>query len=131
MTDARYAALTGALGLSVNDVAEIGGFSDRFARDIVAGRRPFPQDIRDALDDLNDDGDTLVDEIIADIQEGSAAIWIFRSNNELRQHFPDWPRRGHAKGGFVGPHRIAALAAADQLSSDGIDVDLIFFDPKT
>ena len=42
MTDARYAALTGALGLSPNDLAEIGGFSDRFARDLVAGRRARP-----------------------------------------------------------------------------------------
>lgn len=131
MTNARYAALTGALGLSVNDLAEIGGFSDRFARDLVAGRRPFPQDVKDALSDLDDDSDVLVDEIIADVREGAGAIWVFRSNAELRHHFPDWPGRGHAKGGFVGPHRIAALTAADQLSSEGIDVDLIFFDPNT
>lgn len=130
MTDARYAALTGALGLSVNDLAEIGGFSDRFARDLVAGRRPFPEDVRNALDDLDDDTDTMVDEIIADVQEGAGAVWIFRSNSELRQHFPDWPGRGEAKGGFVGPHRIAALTAADQLGADGVDVDLIFFDPS-
>lgn len=129
MTDARFAALTGALGLTVNDLAEIGGFSDRFARDLVSGRRPFPNDVRKALDDLDDDSDILVDEIIADVQEGAGAIWVFRSNAELRQHFPDWPGRGHAKGGFVGPHRIAALAAADQLNEDGVEVDLLFFDP--
>lgn len=130
MTDARYAALTGALGLTVNDLAEIGGFSDRFARDLVGGRRPFPQDVKDALDALDDDSDVLVDEIIADVQEGAGAIWVFRSNSELRQHFPDWLGRGSASGGFVGPHRIAALTAADQLSSEGVDVDLIFYDPE-
>jgi len=129
MTDARYAALTGALGLSVNDLAEIGGFSDRFARDLVAGRRPFPADVKDALDDLDDDSLVLVDEIIADVQEGAGAVWVFRSNADLRQHFPDWPGRGKAGGGFVGPHRIAALAAAEQLSAEGIDVDLIFYEP--
>lgn len=129
MTDARYAVLTGALGLSVNDLAEIGGFSDRFARDLVAGRRPFPQDVKDALDDLDDDNDVIVDEIVADVQEGAGAIWIFRTNAELRQYFPDWPGRGKAAGGFVGPHRIAALAAADILSDDfGIDADLLFFE---
>lgn len=128
MTDARYAALTGALGLSVNDLAEIGGFTDRFARDLVSGRRPFPADVRQALDDLDDDSDVMVDGIIADVQSGAGAIWIFRSNAELRQHFPDWPGRGCASGGFVGPHRIAALTAADQLISEGIDVDLRFFD---
>ena len=129
LTDARYAALTGALGLSVKDLAEIGGFSDRFARDLVAGRRPFPHYVKDALDDLDDDSDVLVEEVIADVQEGAGAIWVFRSNDELRQHFPDWPGRGEAKGGFAGPHRIAALAAADQLAADGIDVDLMFFNP--
>lgn len=128
MTDARYAALTGALGLTTRDLAEIGGFSDRFARDLVAGRRPFPQDVKIALDDLDDDSDVIVDEIIADVQEGAGAIWIFRSNDELRAHFPDWPGRGHARGGFVGPHRIAALAAADQLAAGGIEVDLMFID---
>lgn len=128
MTNARYAALTGALGLSVNDLAEIGGFSDRFARDLVAGRRPFPTDVMAALDDLDDDSDVIVAEIIADVQEGAGAIWVFRTNAELRQHFPDWPGRGCAKGGFVGPHRIAALAAADQLAAEGIDVDLLFFE---
>lgn len=105
------------------------GFSDRFARDLVSGRRPFPADVRQALDDLDEDSDVLVDEIIADVQEGTGAIWVFRSNAELRRHFPDWPGRGHAGGGFVGPHRIAALAAADQLNGDGIEVDLLFFDP--
>ena len=130
MTDARYVALTGALGLTVNDLAEIGGFSSRFARDLVAGMRPFPRDVKQALDDLGDDADVMVDEIIADVQEGAGAIWIFRSNNDLRRHFPDWPARGHAAGGFVGPHRIAAIEAADQLAADGIDVDLLFYDPS-
>lgn len=128
--NARYATLAASLGLSSRDIAEIGGFSDRFARDLVGGRRPFPQDVKDALDALDDDSDVIIDEIIADIQEGAGAIWVFRSNSELRQHFPDWPGRGSASGGVVGPHRIAALAAADQLSSEGVDVDLIFYDPE-
>lgn len=129
MTDARYAALTGALGLTVRDLAEIGGFTERFARDLVAGRRPFSEDVKAALDDLDDDGDVLVAGIIADVQDGAGAIWIFRSNSELRAHFPSWPGRGSAKGGFVGPYRIAALAAADQLCADGIEVDLLFYEP--
>ena len=128
--NARYATLAASLGLSSRDIAEIGGFSDRFARDLVGGRRPFPQDVKDALDALDDDSDVIIDKIITDIQEGAGAIWVFRSNSELRQHFPDWPGRGSASGGFVGPHRIAALAAADQLSSEGVDVDLIFYDPE-
>lgn len=130
MTDARYAAMTGALGLTVNDLAEIGGFSDRFARDLVSGRKPFPTDVQQALDDLDNDSDVIVDEIIANVQEGAGAIWIFRSNSDLRQHFPEWPGRGHAKGGFIGPHRIAALAAADALADLGIETEILFFDAK-
>lgn len=127
-TDARYAALTGALGLSPRDLAEIGGFSDRFARDLVAGRKSFPQNVKDALDQIDDDCDVITDELVSDVQEGSAAIWIFRSNADLRRAFPDWPGRGEADGGFVGPHRIAALAAADILDAEGIEVELLFFD---
>lgn len=128
MTNARYSALTGALGLSVNDLAEIGGFSDRFARDLVAGRRPFPQDVKSALDALDKDTGALVDEIIADFYEGGNEILVFRSNADLRSHFPDRPCRGHSTGGFVGPHRIASLAAAEKLSAEGVKVDLLFYD---
>jgi len=126
--DARYAALTGVLGLSVRDLAEIGGFSDRFARYLVSGGHPYPEDVRDALDELDRDSDMMVDTIVADVRAGAEAIWIFRTNEDLRAHFPDWPGRGHAPGGFVGPHRIAALTAADQLAAEGIHANLIFFD---
>lgn len=130
MIDARPAALTGALGLSVNDLAEIGGFSGRFARDLVRGKRPFPADVCAALKALDDDVGVITDELIADVQEGTGAIFVFRSNDELRQLFPAWPGRGKARGGFVGPYRIAALAAADHLADGGIDVDLVFWPAK-
>ena len=126
--DALYATLTANLGLSARDLAEIGGFSDRFARDLLAGRRPFPADVREALLDVQDDIDVMTDEIEADVREGAGAIYVFRTNAELRDLFPQWPGRGHAPGGFVGPHRIAALTAWDALRDSGIDVDILFAD---
>lgn len=126
--DARYAALTGALGLSTADLAEIGGFSARFARALVAGHRPYPSDVREALALLYADTDVMTDAIIADVEEGAGGIFVFRANAELRAYFPQWPGRGKAAGGFVGPHRIAALAAADILDEKGIEVDILFHD---
>ena len=128
MIEGRYAALAGAMGLSVSDLAEIGGFSDRFARDLLAGRRPFPEPVKDALELLDFDVNVLVDAIMSAVEEGAGVIFIFRTNEEVRTYFPDWPGRGHAAGGFIGPHRTAALAASDHLAENGIDVDLYFYD---
>lgn len=124
--NALYATLTANLGLSARDLAEIGGFSDRFARDLLAGRRPFPKDVAEALLDIQDDIDVMADAIEESVRDGDGAIFVFRTNAELRQLFPQWPGRGKALGGFVGPHRIAALTAWDSLKNDGIYVDILF-----
>lgn len=127
--DALYSTLAHNLGLSSKDLAEIGGFSDRFARDLLAGRRPFPKDVQDALLDIQDDIDVLADSMEGDVEDGvQAAIWVFRSNEELRAGFPAWPGRGKAAGGFVGPMGIAAMTAWDSLRERGIDVDILFAD---
>lgn len=128
MRDALYATLAHNLGLSSRELAEVGGFSDRFARDLLAGKRPVPKDVQDALLLIQDDIDVLTDSLEADVQEGEGAIWIFRTNADLRENFPAMPGRGHASGGFIGPFRIAALTAWDALRDQGIDVDLLFFD---
>ncbi len=123
---ALYATLTSNLGLSSRDLAEIGGFSDRFSRDLLAGRRPFPRDVQEALLDIQDDIDVMADAIEEDVLDGAGAIFVFRTNNELRELFPAWPGRGKALGGFVGPHRIAALTAWDAVQNMGIDIDILF-----
>lgn len=129
--DALYSTLAHTLGLSSKDLAEIGGFSDRFARDLLAGRRPFPEDVKQALLDIQDDIDVLADSMEGDIEDGmQAAIYVFRSNQELRKGFPAWPGRGKASGGFVGPMGIAAMTAWSALRDRGIDVDIIFSDPN-
>ena len=125
--DAYYPCLCSALSLSVNDLAEIGGFSDRFARDLVAGRRPWPADVCEALDLLDDDVDVMTDSLVADVEEGLGAIFVYRTTVELRAHFRAWPGRGKAGGGFAGPHRVAAIAAHEALDERGIEVSLLFF----
>lgn len=126
MRDALYATLAHNLGLSSPEIAEIGGFSDRFARDLMAGRRPFPSDVQEALLDIQDDIDVLSDSIEAEVEDGLGVIWMFGTNAELRQKYPAMPGRGKAAGGFIGPFRIAALTAWDSLKESGIEVDIIF-----
>lgn len=124
--DALYAVLAHNLGLSSREMAEVGGFSDRFARDLLAGNRPVPKDVQTALLEIQDDIDVLADSIEADVNEGQGVIWIFRTNTDLRAKFPQMPGRGQAAGGFIGPYRIAALTAWDALRDGGVDVDLLF-----
>ena len=125
--DAASATLAHNLGLSSREIAEIGGFSDRFARDLLAGRRPFPADVASALLDIQDDIDLLTDELEARVEDGEGVIWMFGTNAKLRAERPDIPGRGKAEGGFIGPYRIAALTAVDALREErGIDVDLLF-----
>ena len=109
--DAFWPVLVANLGLTPRDLAEIGGFSERFARDLLSGRKPFPEDVHAALEDIQDDIDVMTDSLVADIEEGVRVIHVYRTNDEMRRLFPEWPGRGRATGGFVGPHRIAALGA--------------------
>ncbi len=128
MRSALNATLAHNLGLSSRELAEIGGFSHRFARDLLAGRRPFPADVAHALLDIRDDIDVLTDAIEADVDEGEGVIWMYGDNAALRIARPDIPGRGAAAGGFIGPFRIAALTAWDALREQGVDVDILFRD---
>jgi len=122
MRCALYATLASNLGLSSRELAEIGGFSNRFARDLIAIRRPFPKDVCEALNDLEDDIDVLTDEIRSEVMEGQGVIWMYRDNADLRSSRPDIPSRGSASGGFIGPYRIAVMTAWDLLRAEGIEV---------
>ena len=124
--NALPATLCANLGLSPRDLAEIGGFSERFARDLLSGKQAFPDDVYDALLLIQDDIDVMTDSLIADAEEGADVIWMFRDTAQMRALFPDWPSRGHAAGGFVGPYRIAALTAWSGVREQGFGVDLLF-----
>ena len=128
MRSALNATLAHNLGLSAREVAEIGGFSDRFARDLMAGRRPFPLYVAQALRDIKGDVGALTAAIEADIAGGNRIIWMHGNNAALRAARPDIPGRGGAAGGFIGPFRIAALTAWDALGERGLDADILFRD---
>lgn len=125
-TDAYYPTLCATLGLTTGDLAELAGYSRRSAQDAIYGRFDFHKDVREALDLLKDDVNVMVDSMVADVEAGCSAIFVYRTNEDLRAHFREWPARGKAAGGFVGPHRVAAMAARDMLDEDGIEVDLLF-----
>lgn len=114
--DALYATMCSYLGLSARDVAEIGGFSERFARDLLAGRKQFPTDTKKALFDLHNAFQTLVSAGKEDVLAGQTGFYIYRTNEQLRASPVGkiWP------GGFVGPYRAAMFevwrwAAEDKL----------------
>ena len=101
--DALYATMCSYLGLSARDVAEIGGFSDRFARDLLAGRRQFPMDTKKAIFELHKVFQSLVRAGKEDVLDGQTTFYIYRTNEQLRASPVGqiWP------GAFVGPYRAA------------------------
>lgn len=101
--DALYATMCSYLGLSARDVAEIGGFSDRFARDLLAGRRQFPMDTKIALRELHKAFESIVRASKEEVLEGQTGFYIYRTNEQLRASPVGqvWPN------GFVGPYRAA------------------------
>ena len=126
--DCLYATMCSFLGLTARDLAEIGDFSERFARDLLAGRRPFPQDIQLALRQVFADRENITEASLLDIEDGIRTIYIHRTNEQLRASPVGavWPSRGKASGGFVGPYRAAMFAAWHAAHSKGIAVELLF-----
>lgn len=132
--DAIYATMCSYLGLSARDVAEIGGFSDRFARDILAGRKSFPKDTKAVLFKLQYDYYKIVEAMKTDVRDGERVLYIFRTNEQLRASpiGKIWPAIGKAKGGFVGPYRNAAFEvfrwSGDIDQGQGLPINLVFAD---
>lgn len=123
-----FVALAWSLGLRSRDIAEIGGFSGRFARALLKGERPWPNDIAKALLEIDDDIDVIVDVLTQSARDGETTFFIFKKTATLRKHFPKWPGRGHAKGGFNGPHYAAVVSARDVLNGENIETEVLFFE---
>jgi sugar/nucleoside kinase (ribokinase family) len=125
---AVHATICSFLGLSARDVAEIGSFSERFARDLLAGRRPFPPDTRVALEQQVLDWDAIRQAIILEIEAGERTFYIYRTNEQLRasQMGKALNATGKAAVAFVGPYRAAIFAAWRAAQSKGIEVQLVF-----
>ena len=118
MTDAYYAALASSLGLRSKDLAELGGFSDRYARDLLSGKANFHEDTIEAISLIQDDVEVMVD-----VMDDMDVLTVFRTNEQLRKVFTDWPARGEARGGFVGPHRVAVVMAHQETGAPVVWVD--------
>lgn len=125
MNGAFYAALASSLGLRSKDLAELGGFSDRFARDLLKGSASarFQSDVIEALELLSDDIDVMVDVMV-----DQDTLTVFRTNEQLRKVFRDWPARGQSAGGFIGPHRIAVVSAVQLRTDDELYTDVVWID---
>lgn len=127
MTDALPAARAAALGLSSADLADLGGFSDRFSRDLLAGRRPFPQDVRVALEELQGDIAAIADWIVMDMQEApTKRLPVYHTNAALRDEGPALPGRGAAAGGFAVIWAAAVVVAVERLRAAGHEVEVHF-----
>jgi len=126
--NAFHATLCSFLGLGARDLAELGGFSDRFARDLFAGRRPFPLDTQMALEQLLGDWDTITEASTQDFMAGVSTVYIYRTNEQLRASAVGrvWPARGKAAGAFVGPYRAAIFKAWLSAKSRGTAGELLF-----
>jgi hypothetical protein len=125
---ATHATMCSFLGLSARDLAEIGEFSDRFARDLLAGRRPFPSDVKDALEQLLVDFESIVKATILEAQDGNRVVYIYRSNEQLRASPVGrvWSVKGNSAGGFAGLYRAAVFAAWRKLQGQRVELELVF-----
>ena len=125
--DAYAACLIRAIGITASDLAEIADWSGlRMAQHVLAGSRRCPDDVLEALEDIQDDIEVITDALIEAIEAGDAAIRIYRETEHLRREWPHWPGRGKAAGGFLGPYQIAAHTAAAMMDERGVEVDLIW-----
>lgn len=129
--DAAYAAMCSSLGLSARDLAEIGDFSERFARDLLSGRRSFPKDIKKALFEILKSYDCVTKDLKRRVSQHPEALLIYRTNDCLRSSAAgeSWPPVGAAKGGFAGPHRAAMFEVWRWLANERFKpVTLMFAD---
>jgi hypothetical protein len=126
--NALHATVCSFLGLSARDLAEIGDFSERFARDLLSGRRPFPPDTCVALEQQVLDWDAMRQAIMLEIQAGERTFYIYRTNEQLRVSpiGNALNATGKAAVAFVGPYRAAIFAAWRDAQSKGIHVELVF-----
>ena len=93
--DAANAVRCSYLGLTARDLAEIGSFSERFARDLLAGRRPFPKDVQETLRVLFEDLVNIRQVMYEQADTEDPTIYIFRTLEQLRTSpiGKAWPKR--------------------------------------
>jgi|GEM_PF-2460656 len=120
--DAANVVLCSYLGLTARDLAEIGGFSDRFARDLLAGRRPFPKDVQNTLRVLYADLANIQQVMIEQAATEDPTIYIYRTREQLCSSPVGkiWPNA------YLGPYRVAAFEAVKKCNHEGRTIHLRF-----
>ena len=121
-TDATYAVACSYLGLTARDLGEIGNFSERFARDLLAGRRPYPTDVQTKIMELRHYVALIREAMYRDIVSGDAVIYIYRTKQQLR-HSPVghiWPKS------YLGPYRVAAFEVMERCVRENRQISLVF-----
>lgn len=120
--EAKFAVVCSYLGISARDLAEIGKFSDRFARDLLAGRKPFPESVQSELQELHRYTSMIHEAMYQDVVAGDPTIYIYRTIQQLR-HSPVarvWPKP------YLGPYRVAAYQVMERCIREGHKVHLVF-----
>ena len=125
--DAANAVRCSYLGLTARDLAEIGSFSERFARDLLAGRRPFPKDVQNTLLVLSEDLANIQQVMYEQVDTEDPTIYIFRTLEQLRSAPISriWPNA------FLGPYRVAAFEVMKKCNLEGRTVHLEFAETPT
>jgi len=120
--EATYAVVCSYLGLTSRDLAEIGNFSERFARDLLAGRRPFPKDVQRKLSKLRQDVAMIHEAMYQDVVSGDTTIYIYRTNQQLRRSPVGqvWPKA------YLGPYRVAAFEVMERCTRENRLISLVF-----
>jgi hypothetical protein len=120
--DAASAVLCNYLSLTARDLAEIGDFSERFARDLLAGRRPFPRDVQNTLNVLFEDLANIRQVMIEQTATEDPTVYIYRDLEQLRASPVGkiWPNA------YLGPYRTAAFEAFQICCSEGRTLNLRF-----
>jgi hypothetical protein len=120
--EATHAVLCSYLGLISRDLAEIGDFSERFARDLLAGRRPFPKDVQTKLLELRRYVAAIHEALYQEVIEGSPTIYIYRTTQQLRRS----PVGRVWAEAYLGPYRVAAFKVMQRCRRENRRVSLVF-----
>jgi hypothetical protein len=127
VVEATYAVVCAYLGLTSRDLAEIGNFSERFARDLLAGRRPFPKDVQIKLSELRQYVAMINEAMYRDVVSGDTTIYIHRTNQQLRRSPVGqvWPKA------YLGPYRVAAFEVMERCIRENRRISLVFAETPT
>lgn len=112
------------LGLSVEELAETIGSTERTARRWIAGRQDIPAALIDRLDQIEREMEIFVDYVTRKatdlLEAGPVTLTRYRTREDLDA--------GPHAGLPFGAHAMAVAWAYDALSGEGMDVEVVWDD---